>query len=46
MHGMLSAAILVCLFAATAAACLFAAVRVFAAARQPSHGAGPGPETE
>jgi hypothetical protein len=34
MHGMLSAAILICLFAVTAAACLYAAVRVYAAGRQ------------
>jgi hypothetical protein len=46
MHGMLSAAILICLFAATAVACLYLAVRVFAAGRQPSPGAGSdqGPE--
>jgi hypothetical protein len=34
MHGMLSAAILICLFAATAAACLYAAVRVYMAGHQ------------
>jgi hypothetical protein len=31
MHGMLSAAILILLFAAIAAACLYAAVKVYAA---------------
>jgi hypothetical protein len=34
MHGMLSAAILICLFAVTVAACVFAAVRVYAAGGQ------------
>jgi hypothetical protein len=34
MHGMLSAAILIALFAAVAVACLYAAVRVFAAGRR------------
>jgi hypothetical protein len=34
MHGMLSAAILICLFVATVAACLFAAVRVYLAGQR------------
>jgi hypothetical protein len=31
MHGMLSTAILICVFAAVAAACLYVAVRVYLA---------------
>jgi hypothetical protein len=38
MHGMLSAAILICLFAAIAAASGYAAVRVYAAGRRPRGG--------
>jgi hypothetical protein len=39
MHGMLSAAILIGVFAVVAAACLYLVVRVYAAGR----GQGPGP---
>jgi len=35
MHGMLSAAIVIGVFAACAAACLYLAVRVFAAGARP-----------
>jgi hypothetical protein len=35
MHGMLSASILIALLAVIAAACLYAAVRMFAAGRVP-----------
>jgi hypothetical protein len=38
MHGMASAAILICTFGAIAAACLYAAVRVFLAG---GRGGGP-----
>jgi hypothetical protein len=34
MHGMLSAAILICAFAASAAACLYLAGRVYLAGRR------------
>jgi hypothetical protein len=37
MHGMLSAAILISLFAVIAAACLYVAVRVYAAGGRRGH---------
>ncbi len=43
MHGMLSAAILIGVFALTAAVCLYLAVRAFAAGRAPAQAHAHGP---
>jgi len=42
MHGMLSAAILIFVFAVVAAACLYAAMRVYLAGTRRGPDAGPG----
>jgi len=43
MHGMLSAAILIGVFAVIAAVCLYMVVRVYSAGRARAHGQAPGP---
>jgi hypothetical protein len=45
MHGMLSAAILICAFAAIAVACLYLAWRAYLAGTRRGPGAGPEQES-